>query len=120
MPCVTEFFLANHYGNPAFCGSPNKLFLCKNHASFVKCGGSVACLLLKIYVFIAIYSTCLFKKSFYVAKERSIESIIYLHTVRVPLILAGEQTENRGGLDKSIETLTQHGNGLTNSQRNCN
>lgn len=45
---------------------------------------------------------------------------MYLHTVRVPLILAEEQTENRGGLDKSIETLTQHGNGLTNSQRNCN
>lgn len=120
MPCVTEFFVANHYGNPAFCGSPNKLFLCKNHASFVKCRGSVACRLLNIYVFIAIYSVCLFRKSFYVSKERNIESIIYLHTARVPLILAEEQTENRGGLDKSIETLTQHGNGLTNSQRICN
>lgn len=86
----------------------------------MKCKGSVACLLLKIYVFIALYSTCLFKKSFYVSKESSTESIIYLHTVRVPLILTEEQTENRGGLDKSIKTLTQHGNGLTNSQRNCN
>lgn len=45
---------------------------------------------------------------------------MYLHTVSVPLILTEEQTENRGGLDKSIKTLTHYGNGLTNGQRNGN
>lgn len=45
---------------------------------------------------------------------------MYLHTVSVPLILTEEQKENRGGLDKSIKTLKQHDNGLTNGQRNGN